>query len=222
MPGCDVQINATFTDLSQDAAIQSITVLNVNAQADSTSGTVYGVELPFGTILSALTASDIIVLPTNSAAKVTTAYTSNGGSTWTFVIAAEDTRFTQTYTLNVAVSTTLYIDITAATFPGIKTFAITTALKKIVIQVDSKSITPYNIYTVSANTFGAEYTLIPSADGQTTAYSLCTIYAPTDSNAPVYTTGGSFIALFIASSFTYYVDITTNGDCITSFILKKV
>jgi len=219
MPDYDVQIYATFKDLSQDTTIQSITVLGVNAQAD---GTVYNVTLPFGTNISSFTAIDIVVsLPIAAGSSIYKIETADGGLTWTVIVAAEDGH-TQIYTVNVSVSATLYILAEDIPSNGIS-FDIQIVLKQIVIQVNSQSMVAgfSGDRAAGKDIFGLKYVL---ADGVTVLYSTCTITAPASGDGNEHRTTLNTIAnynyLFKASTTTYFIDITTKNDCITSFSIS--
>jgi hypothetical protein len=99
-------IGSTWEDLfpSDDASITGITVDGEAATVDAEDATVYHVELPFGTNLGELTASAIVVTPTDANATVAVATTADGGATWTVVVTAEDGVATETYTIHVTVA----------------------------------------------------------------------------------------------------------------------
>ena len=94
---------------STNVSLKSIVVAGEFASVDGTDGTVYNVELPTGTVLTDVSASDILAKATDDKATVGEATTANGGDTWTIVVTAEDRTTKATYTVNVTVETAAVI-----------------------------------------------------------------------------------------------------------------
>ena len=209
MPDYDVQIYATFKDLSQDTTIQSITVLGVNAQADSTDDTVYSVTLPFGTNISSLTAIDIVVsLPLAAGSSICKIKkTTDSSLTWTVIVVAEDGRFTQTYTINVSVSTTLlYTALASITTGSPKTYSNLTGLKQIIIQAGSINFPSVDFpIPADVDTIGIDFPV-----------GSCVITAPTGGDATK-TTSFSFQV----GSSKYTVAVTATGEFIIGYSITK-
>ncbi|MGI6488338.1 MAG: S-layer homology domain-containing protein [Syntrophothermaceae bacterium] len=89
---------------STDASISGVKAKGVAASVDSEDATIYNVELPYGTVLADLTASDIVVTATDENATVGDAATTDEGATWTVVVTAEDGETTANYTIKVTVA----------------------------------------------------------------------------------------------------------------------
>lgn len=87
--------------LGTDVSLSSVKVDGVDAVVDSSDDTAYDVELPAGTDLSGLVATDIVVVATDDKAVVGEAATQDGGITWTVEVTAEDGTTKVTYTINV-------------------------------------------------------------------------------------------------------------------------
>ena len=69
------------TPPSDDTSVASVVVAGVTAAVDEDDPTVYNVELPAGTVLADLNATDVLVTPV-AGAVVGTPATSDGGATW--------------------------------------------------------------------------------------------------------------------------------------------
>lgn len=86
------------------STIREITVTGVVAVVSTADTITYSVELPAGTILANLTATDIKVTATDVNAIIAPATTDNGGTTWEVEVSSEDGKSTTTYTINLIVT----------------------------------------------------------------------------------------------------------------------
>ncbi|TQR21244.1 DUF1542 domain-containing protein [Psychrobacillus vulpis] len=89
---------------SQVSTVSTITVKGIAAIADPANPTLYNVELPAGTVLADIEATDIMATPTDMHAVIGTVTTTNGGTTWKVTVTSEDGKTTTTYTINVTVT----------------------------------------------------------------------------------------------------------------------
>ena len=83
---------------STDAGVKSVTANGVNAAG---SGTAYSAILPYGSNVATAT---IVVEPADNATVSAQPATSDGGTTWTFTVTAEDGTTKQDYTLTLSVN----------------------------------------------------------------------------------------------------------------------
>ena len=90
--------------IGTDASVKGVIVDGAAATVDAANPAVYAVELPYGTVLSALTAAKVVITTTDSYATVATPTTTDGGATWTVLVTAEDGTTTKTYTINITVA----------------------------------------------------------------------------------------------------------------------
>lgn len=90
---------ALISPIASDAGVEGVTVAGTPASLTDDG---FAVELPAGSALPG--ATDIAVAPTDANATVSTPVSSDGGSTWTFTVTAEDGVTTATYALKVSVA----------------------------------------------------------------------------------------------------------------------
>ncbi|MER2079831.1 hypothetical protein [Psychrobacillus psychrotolerans] len=130
---------------SNISTIIGITVKGEAAVADTTNPIRYNVELQAGTNLANLTATDIIVTPTDIKALVEPATTTDGGATWEVKVIAENGTSTTTYTINVTVTPIVILTPDSLGTAGNRKITDLTATSKYVITEGT------NFYGVLAN-----------------------------------------------------------------------
>lgn len=129
--------------LSNDASAEEVKVKGVKGTGSSPSFTV---KLPYGSDLTKVSASDVVVTPKDDNATVGTATTTDSGTTWKVVITAEDGETTATITINMSVAT---IDPSSAVTPATQTVAVDTPATITVVLKDTAG----NIVSGVANKF---------------------------------------------------------------------
>lgn len=98
----DYTINCTIAQqpASADASVSNVKINGVDAVY---SGNTYSVELPTGTNLSQITASDIVVTTTDSNATVSNIQITNGGADISWTVTAQDNVTFIDYTVHITV-----------------------------------------------------------------------------------------------------------------------
>ena len=87
--------------VSSDAGITSV---SVNGTAGAISGTTITVVLPYTTLELPQNSGAIAIAMSDADATYSTPQTSDGGTTWTFTVTAQDGNTTATYTINVTIA----------------------------------------------------------------------------------------------------------------------
>jgi len=155
---------------------KSVTVKGVAATG---SGTSYSVELPFGTDLTKLVASDIVVVPTDANAAVETAVVATGGTSATVKVIAEDeTDATINITItadqgdNTDLSSTIYaVDNSAKTI----TMAVTADVDVFKANLKAATGATFEVYETDGTTIKVgdmvtgDKVIVTALDGSTTA-----------------------------------------------------
>lgn len=186
--------------LSTDASAKEVKVKGVKGTGASPT---FAVVLPYGSDLTKVSASDVVVTPNDDNATVGTATTTDNGTTWKVVITAEDGETTATITINMSVAG---INPSSAVTPASQEVAVDTPATITVVLKDTAG----NIVSGVANKFNITFT--GAADPATVTISSVT----ETGNTGVYT----FTAKNSAANET--VTLTIEVDGVTLITTPKV
>lgn len=215
------------------STIREITVKGVVAVVSTADTITYSVELPAGTDLANLKATDIKVTAADLKSVIAHATTDNGGITWKVVVTSENGKSITTYTINVTVNNAPSVANEVPDQNGTVGNAVTVNLSNVFADADNDPLTiTADKGTVTGTTWS--YTPVPGDAGTTitvtvtandgkggTAQDTFTVLVKNPYNkAPIVLTGHTASSSALGHTFSYHLDYLVtfydpDGDTLT-------